>query len=804
MSSDFRTDDIQQWLNSAVAGSDSYEALIENLTTRTRTRTRSRTDELVDQTIGLARGWDSTRMDIRQLEKVWQELEGYREPGAPQEGLVEFRGSLGFLIGTLYLFDNDRDNAQKFYRDPDTNHFISYKYGVPSEALENLSPFKFGTTSIIFRCGSNSDRVLKILRLQHVDDLHLTQPFTDYREVFGTAPTAPRIYDCGERWILMEYIEGQTLREFIDGSMDFRIRQFSSGDRLRGFRRRARSEYFDTMRKLFSSFLAVLEDLDAVGLSHYDLSPKNIIVAGDGARVRLIDFGVNHLLTRNVGKARELSEAQTYASPEILDGKAVPVLSDIYSFGMILLECSIGCRTSAEDLQGHLDDVWMRTPDLAMIIDDCLTAAPQLRALEYRTRQGTSDSVSGVDSVGRGIYSVLKARLMEALSNAELHANRPVLGEVLNFSVNTGNYFRDVAERMTERPDEDSQEALWKTQDGKLEAWKKVSICAVSTCVAIVPYLILFKDLDTWKIVEQLRLFLNLDSVSLVPSLPGRAVCCSFAVTAAVYYANIFQSVDIYNEAEEDPRKNGTYRIAKFWLRFNSFCFALPILWALILDPAAWPYCSALGLFFVGMNNYWIKRAARLARQSLDESFRVRRSLSVNAAMGIFANWDRLVFYYAVGLVGIGMFLWYQRALAGAESYPVECAFAVTVILINYFKMQKVNCTDQAPEVKKMLMHIFLSHKRLGDARLTVFDDLVMRLRLVSEWLQSPKREVEVGAVLILADERRDLAAYVEAIRKEGVRVTWCGDSVPDVETGMIHPTTIVVSGSQRITGGPQ
>ena len=100
------------------------------------------------------------------------------------------------------------------------------------------------------------------------------------------------------------------------------------------------------------------------------------------------------------------------------------------------------------------------------------------------------------------------------------------------------------------------------------------------------------------------------------------------------------------------------------------------------------------------------------------------------------------------------------------------CAFAITVVLISYFKMKKVNRTDQATEMKKMLMRIFLSHKRLGDARLHVFDELVERMRSMSEWLQSPKRNVDVDAVLILADERSDLAAYADAIKDEGIAVT--------------------------------
>ncbi len=692
-------------------------------------------------------------------------------------------------------------SARQFFEDPDTLDFIHYWYEVPKKHLQNLRPFKFGTTSLIFRCGANGENVLKLLQLKYFDDSSLAEPFSKYQEIFGNAPSAPEVHDCGRGWLLMEYIEGETLREFIDGSIRNCINKFSSPGASPSVQRTAKTEYFGLLQEISSGLLAVLEEMDDAGLSHFDLSPTNILVVRNESqfRIRLIDFGVNNLLSRNIGSAREIGAAQAYASPELLDGNAIPVLSDVYSFGTILLECCAGLRIRETQLEGCLDDVWLRMPDLAMIVDDCLTRDAEFRALEYKSPLLVMNDGKLGEIGSRGIYTALRPRLRAAVMNTEKHANRSQIRELLSNSVNSGNYIKEIAEGMTGTANSAETEVSWELHDRKLDRWKKVCICFFSLCAVFVPIAILVHELDSLSIVEIVRRGFGIESVSLWSSIPGRAVCLSFAFAATLYYVNIFQSVDIYDDPEDDPRKRRTYKIARFWLRFNSFCFAIPILWALVLDPLSWPYCSALGLFFVGMNNHWIKRAALSARESLDQTFRVRESRSVDATMELFSGWDRLVFYYAAGLVGIGLFFWYQRDVERADIWSVELMVAAAAVFVNYVKMQRENCTKLAPAVRKMLLHIFLSHKRLNDARMYGFDELALRLRSLTEWLQTRGRMIDVDAVLILADKRNDLVSYTEAMENEGVAVTWCGTDACEkgIEAKKLLPTTVVVSSAQ-------
>ena len=819
--------DILQLYKSAVEETDSPENLARNLREHIESQRRSSTDEAIELLIRLDRHGDAASKDIiPDLVSIQRKLDDWRYRDADQKGLAEIRGSLGFLAGSLNLVGGDVNSARQFFEDPDSLDFIHYWYGVPKAHLQNLQPFKFGTTSLIFRCGVNGENVLKLLQLKYFDDSSLAEPFSKYQEIFGNAPSAPAVHDCGRGWLLMEYIEGETLREFIDGSIRNCINKSSKPGASSSVQRTAKAEYFSLLQEISSGLLAVLEEMDNAGLSHFDLSPTNILVVKNDSRfrIRLIDFGVNNLLSRNIGSAREIGAAQAYASPELLEGNAIPVLSDVYSFGTILLECCVGSRIKETQLEGCLDDVWLRMPDLAMIVDDCLTRDAEFRALEYKSPLLVGNGGKYREVGSRGIYTALRPRLRAAVMNTEKHAKRSQIRELLSNSVNSGNYIKDIAEDMTGMENSAETEVSWELHDRKLDRWKKVCIFLFSLCAGIVPIAIFVHELDSLSIVEFARQGLGIESVSLLSSLPGRAVCLSFAFAATLYYINIFQSVDIYDGPEPDEesfvrhqaadtaaddraaaqhldealKKRRTYKIARFWLRFNSFCFAIPILWALVLDPLSWPYCSALGLFFVGMNNHWIKRAALSARESLDPTFRVRESRSVDATMDLFSGWDRLVFYYAAGLIGIGLFFWYQRNVGKADIWSVELMFAAAAVFVNYVKMQRENCTKLAPAVRKMLLHIFLSHKRLNDARMygIGFDEFALRLRSVTEWLQTRGRMFDVDAVLILADKRDDLDSYAKAMENEGVVVTWCGTEAckKGIEAKRILPTTIVVS----------
>ena len=123
----------------------------------------------------------------------------------------------------------------------------------------------------------------------------------------------------------------------------------------------------------------------SVGVLHKDLKPANVLVYGeaDAWHARVVDFGSGRLLdverleaagiTRagltetRVGGERE--GTLLYLAPEILEGCAPTVQSDIYSLGIMLYQLAIG------DLHRRLSATWQAEVDDPLLRDDIAMAA---------------------------------------------------------------------------------------------------------------------------------------------------------------------------------------------------------------------------------------------------------------------------------------------------------------------------------------------------------------------------------------------------------------------------------------------
>ena len=86
--------------------------------------------------------------------------------------------------------------------------------------------------------------------------------------------------------------------------------------------------------------LRALAYLHDYGVIHRDLKPENILVVR--GQVKVLDFGLS--IRRDASLEADESWAGTVAfmAPEIIDGQAATVASDLYSFGMISLELLSG------------------------------------------------------------------------------------------------------------------------------------------------------------------------------------------------------------------------------------------------------------------------------------------------------------------------------------------------------------------------------------------------------------------------------------------------------------------------------
>ncbi|KAK0148320.1 Homeodomain-interacting protein kinase 2 [Merluccius polli] len=91
---------------------------------------------------------------------------------------------------------------------------------------------------------------------------------------------------------------------------------------------------------MYFQLATALDYLSTIGIIHADLKPENIMLTGQGMKVKLIDFGLSH----HVSQVRIGMGLQTlwYRCPEIMLGLPFTGLIDMWSLGCVVAELLIG------------------------------------------------------------------------------------------------------------------------------------------------------------------------------------------------------------------------------------------------------------------------------------------------------------------------------------------------------------------------------------------------------------------------------------------------------------------------------
>lgn len=158
-------------------------------------------------------------------------------------------------------------------------------------------------------------------------------------------PHIMTVYEIGESngkpYIVMEYVEGETLRQKIIA------------------RKLAPNESLDIAIQIAEGLAKAHEH----GIVHRDLKPENLMISRDGY-AKILDFGLAKLVERKkkieAGSAeRTVIQVETlsgavlgtvkYMSPEQLLGRKVDLRSDIFSFGVVLYEMMTGLCPFADE-----------------------------------------------------------------------------------------------------------------------------------------------------------------------------------------------------------------------------------------------------------------------------------------------------------------------------------------------------------------------------------------------------------------------------------------------------------------------
>ena len=152
-----------------------------------------------------------------------------------------------------------------------------------------------------------------------------------------THPNAVSVQDQGWNtngvpavFIVMEMVEGHTLREYLDESGKFGVAQ--------------------TLQYL-TAILGALAAAHKLGIIHRDIKPENILISNDG-RIKIADFGLAHgalIGSTLTAESSVVLGSVSYLSPEQVQRGISDSRSDVYSTGILAYELLVGEKPFSGD-----------------------------------------------------------------------------------------------------------------------------------------------------------------------------------------------------------------------------------------------------------------------------------------------------------------------------------------------------------------------------------------------------------------------------------------------------------------------
>ncbi len=166
---------------------------------------------------------------------------------------------------------------------------------------------------------------IKVLKKEFREDENFVRKFRSEAQAAAGLmnPNIVNVYDVGEDrglyYMVMELVEGITLKEYID-----RKGKLSS-------------------KEVISIAIQMCNGIEAAHnqhIIHRDIKPQNIIISKDG-KVKVTDFGIARMTTSNTVSTNAMGSVH-YTSPEQARGGYSDAKSDIYSVGITLYEMVTG------------------------------------------------------------------------------------------------------------------------------------------------------------------------------------------------------------------------------------------------------------------------------------------------------------------------------------------------------------------------------------------------------------------------------------------------------------------------------
>ena len=188
-----------------------------------------------------------------------------------------------------------------------------------------------GGMAIVYRAiDEKLDRevTFKVLKEDYINDEEFIKRFSTEARAAARLSNSNivNVYDVGNdgniHYIVMEYIDGFTLKELISSKAPFTDEEAVGIGLQIG---------------------AALENAHKNGIVHRDIKPENILITKSGniGTIKVTDFGIAKATTSKTSPIDFMGSVH-YFSPEQAKGENVDTRSDIYSLGIVLFEMVTG------------------------------------------------------------------------------------------------------------------------------------------------------------------------------------------------------------------------------------------------------------------------------------------------------------------------------------------------------------------------------------------------------------------------------------------------------------------------------
>lgn len=217
------------------------------------------------------------------------------------------------------------------------------------------------------------DRIVavKILHSSFAEDNDFIVRFRHEAQSAGklSHPSIVGIYDVGcdgdVHYIVMEYVEGETLKQYIQNHPNIPI---------------------DTAVRIAIEIGYALEEAHANGIIHCDIKPHNVLLTRTG-KVKVTDFGIARAINSStVLDKQSILGSVHYLSPEQAAGDKITAKTDIYSLGIVLYEMlthhlpfegETAVSIALQHMQGDIPRPTKYNPAISPMLEECLLTALQ-------------------------------------------------------------------------------------------------------------------------------------------------------------------------------------------------------------------------------------------------------------------------------------------------------------------------------------------------------------------------------------------------------------------------------------------